>query len=588
MKEFHYNRPRFAKFARTAVLAGTSVCVGLGVYSPAHGFTLEEAVRAAIQTNPTVGEAIERRRASQYGTAAIKGRFLPQISVTTNTGYQWNDSGSSAGQTRISRGVNVGVSVTGTQILYDGGATRSAVAQSDAQFRASSERVYEQAEAIGLQAGQAYLQVLQERELTSLAEASVRRHEEILRLVERRVEGELATRADIQTSLFRLAAAQNQLTQAQSRLRDSRAIYKRIIGTLPGTMSRPVVPRHLIPKTLQAAVNQGIQNSPTIAAGRQDVEASRRAVDIERAKHSPKVDLRVTSGVARNQSSRPVATAVDASATVTISYPLYDGNQARNDSLQASANLAGERQSYNSSVRGLEEQVRRSWAALISARESLQTQRRETQAYEQVRNIYRQQFEAGTQTLIDVLQAENQLHQSQVNLISSVYGEIFGTYRLLSTTGNLLTALNVLDPNVNFTNIENADATALPQTNARVPTVNLGRGDLPPSQSALQAPPAQQFSSAYFPSIVPTQFANNAYRHLQSDVFAPPAVGVNALNSTSDLGAFPQNSSAYNLNTGVNGGNFTYPLPPSGVQPSAPNYGSLSVSDINASPQSNL
>ncbi len=409
-----------------------------------YGFTLEEAVREALQTNPQIGAAIENLRASEAGIKITESRFLPQVSFSSSTGWQFHDSGQ--GTSPRTTGQSFRGSVSVQQSIYDGSQTSHEVMRGENQALSSRYTVNNTAESTALAAVQVYLQTLQERELTALAEDNLKRHQENLALVEKKVAAGASTLSDVQTALFRLASAQNVLAQAQSRLRDSRATYKRTIGSMPATMIRPAVPRELLPKNLQAAIGAALQNSPQIAGARVDIESARKAIDITEAGYLPKVDLTLTGGGSRDFSTSNSNFQKDVSASVGLTYKIYDGGLINSTVKQQTFQLGAARQTYNRNVREIEESTRRAWAALISSREAVSANQKENKAYEQVREIFVKQYDAGTRTLLDVLQAESQLYDSQVNLITSIYNEMYSSYRVLQATGQLLPALNIITP----------------------------------------------------------------------------------------------------------------------------------------------
>ena len=421
-----------------------TIAFTLFLASPAYSFTIEEAVRAALQTNPQIGEAIENLRANEEQIKITEARFLPTLSLSSTVGYQFHDEGSGADPRRA--GNNLNTSLTLSQTIYDGGSTTSEVERNQAQALSSRHNVNQTAESTALSAIQVYLQTLQERELTALAEDNVRRHQETLALVERKVAGGGATLSDVQTALFRLASAQNLLALAQSRLRDARATYKLTVGSLPATMIRPSVPRELLPRNLQGAIGASIQNSPQVASARSDIDVARKAVEISEAATLPTITFSLVTSANQDQSTDNTGVEKDATATVRLEYGLYDGGNNHHTKQQRTFQLGASRQAYNLAVRQIEETLRRAWAALIAARESVISNQKENQAYEQVRDIFQKQFETGTRTLLDVLQSEAQLYQSQVNLITAIYNEMFSSYRLLGATGQLMPALNIITP----------------------------------------------------------------------------------------------------------------------------------------------
>ena len=140
----------------------------------------------------------------------------------------------------------------------------------------------------------------------------------------------------------------------------------------------------------------------------------------------------------------------DATAQVVFSYNLYRGGADIHRRREFIARLAESRQRLNRALRLTEEGTRLSWNALISAQDRLKALRAEVSANDQVRATYRQQFDIGQRDLLDLLDSENELFISKSNMVTSEFVELFGVYRILATTGTLLSVLDVQPPKAAF------------------------------------------------------------------------------------------------------------------------------------------
>ena len=153
-------------------LTALSLCVAQTGFA----FTLEQAVKSALQTNPAIGRAIESLRASEQLIKVTEARFLPTLKLSSYAGYQYHHEGSGTNASRS--GTNYNGTLTLSHNVFDGGSAHHEVERNNAQALSSRYKVNEAAETTALNAVQVYLQTLQERELTALAEDNVRRHQE--------------------------------------------------------------------------------------------------------------------------------------------------------------------------------------------------------------------------------------------------------------------------------------------------------------------------------------------------------------------------------------------------------------------------
>src|SRR3546814_239125 len=170
----------------------------------------------------------------------------------------------------------------------------------------------------------------------------------------------------------------------------------------------------------------------------------------------PLFDLELSANSNRNLDGGPGQDSC-LSALVVMSYNLFQGGIDMHRRREFLARLAESRQRLNRAVRAVEERVRLAWNALLSARQRLKALRAQVQANERVRIAYRQQFDIGQRSLLDLLDSENELFIARNNAVSAEFVEMFGVYRVLSAVGMLLAALDIQPPKEAFVQDERID-----------------------------------------------------------------------------------------------------------------------------------
>lgn len=463
-----------------------------------HADGISDAVRAALQTNPDVGLTAENRRAVRYELKQAEARYLPTVDFRAAAGPEYtrdnttkNRSGGAERMPKYEFGLTL------SQMLFDGWATDANVARQEARDTSAARRVRETSQFIGLDAVEAYLEALRQRELTGLAEENVRVHEQVLQLVEVKAAGGAATVADVQQAQSRLAAAEATLTEAQTRLRDADAAYSRVIGREPEGLSRPVPPYFALPPSVESAIDLALENNPTISVNQADLDVTRKEYEGTLSAFYPTVSLEVAGNANRNVGAVR-GNDYDASALVVMRYNIFRGGEDSYRRSEFAARIGQERQRLNRTVRLTEEEMRVAYNALTSARERLVAQRREVGANAQVRATYRQQFDLGGRNLLELLDSENELFVARGNLISTEFLELFSAYRILSTAGTLLAALDVPD-------LKEARAEQDPVEPLQIDIVPGINQQIPPNAPGGAPDPMEKFKDSSFGSSGVTQ-----------------------------------------------------------------------------------
>ena len=141
-------------------LAALSVsCVALLVFSPSAQaqdnpmeMSLSEAVSEGVMTNPEYGVVAASRRATDEELNQARGLWYPSIDFRGDTGYEYTDDVS----TRAGVGDDTeslwryNSSLTLTQMLFDGWATKYENERQKHRVQSSAHRVKETAELVGL------------------------------------------------------------------------------------------------------------------------------------------------------------------------------------------------------------------------------------------------------------------------------------------------------------------------------------------------------------------------------------------------------------------------------------------------------
>jgi adhesin transport system outer membrane protein len=419
------------------------------------GASLEDTIRKAIATNPRIGIVAANREAIEEELRQARGLYLPQIDGNAGIGWErTNDSGTrsrldpftvvdeDAGSRAMRRQES---SVTLVQRVFTGFETESEIARQKARIESAANRVYENAEVLGLDAIDAYLAVSRQRELVVVAEDNLKVHEETLQSIRAAAAGGAGSSADVSQAETRVARAKASLYQTQNDLRDAEALYINIVGEAPGDMSRPPVPASVIPAELEGALEMAAKNNPTIAIFGSDVKVAGAEIKLAEAQFYPQVNI---EGEATYNDGRDAVETWERNSQIMLRtrWNLYRGGIDVANRREAVAREAeAKNRLYNAHI-DAQQQMRRSWNALVASQDRVQALTEGTNFAQQTRDAYRQQFRIAQRTLLDVLDAENEFFVTRGQLISAEYNEILSSYRILAVAGSLLKTLGVEAP----------------------------------------------------------------------------------------------------------------------------------------------
>jgi TolC family type I secretion outer membrane protein len=436
----------------TAVAALASTALVL-VPGPAGATRLPDALIGAYQSNPQlqaeratlratdelVSQALAGYRPRVFLNGAIEGA-RGEVGTPKTSTLNRILGGSGNGPQDGSETANFGsrqVDLSVRQNLYAGGATTASVRRAENQVLAERANLLATEQSVLLNAVNAYTTAWQNRSVLELAlnnEQRLRR--ELVATRDRFRVGEVA-RTDVAQAEAGLSQSRADVEAAKSNLANAVAVYRQVIGSDPGVLEQPRSVAEL-PRKLQEA--QGLAaGNPALTSAQYALAAAREAVRVTYASLLPSVDL---SGdlLYADQPSSTVPWERQASLGVSVTIPLYQQGLVASQVRQSRQQVESTRNSLETSQRSVTESVASAWDQLLAARAAIQSYHDEVRANEIALEGVRQEALVGARTVLDVLDAEQALFTSQVNLVRAQANEVVVSYQLKSAVGQLTVA----------------------------------------------------------------------------------------------------------------------------------------------------
>jgi outer membrane protein, adhesin transport system len=422
---------------RTISLACRLAALLLAAQAAAAGAqTLSSAVREALERNPEVGAAAANVRAAEAQVAQARSGYFPTLDVTASGGKEQIDNPGLRAQGLGNRSLSRDdVTVTARQMLFDGFSTSQKTTQQEWRLDAAKARLGEAVEDVAGRTVEAYLEVLRSMQLLDLARTNEQAHTLTLEKTQQRLQQKVGSQADVHQSQARLAVARSQVVQREGSVRDAEARFVRLLGHVPRSPQSPAS-RPPLPATEAQAVEEAINGNPTVKAALSDVDAATAGIDAARAAYMPRLDLELT-GAKRHNTDGINGGSSEGSALVVFRYNAFRGGADQAVVREQTERRETAREGLENARRAVGEAAVRAWVALESARSALPYLTQHVSSTAEVLLAYRAQFELGRRTLLDLLNAENELFQARSNLATGDYAILLAEYRLLQVMGGL-------------------------------------------------------------------------------------------------------------------------------------------------------
>ncbi len=403
--------------------------------------TLESALARAYGNNPNLNAQRASVRATDENVARAKSGYRPTVNATADVGRTWTQfetpSTAFSRNTTTNSALNPrGIGLEIDQSIFNGNRTVNSVRQAESAVLGSRETLGNEEQNTLFDSASAYMNVLRDTAILDLQRNNVEVIDEQLRQTRDRFNVGEVTRTDVAQAESRLAAARSQQSLAEANLRASIAQYRQVIGVEPRQLApgRPL--DRLLPKTVDSALGVALNEHPAIKAAQHRVDVAELQVKIEEGALAPQVGVR--GSLADRYDSRTRGDqALTASVVAQLTVPIYDGGLAYASTRQAKE-TAGQRRLEADATR---DQVRAaivsSWGQLEAARAQIQAAQAQIDAAETALSGVREEARVGQRTTLDVLNAQQELLNARVNLITAQRDRVVASYAVVQAMGRL-------------------------------------------------------------------------------------------------------------------------------------------------------
>ncbi len=444
---------------RARLLPGL-VLLGILAAPPAGAEGLRDALATAYRTNPTLEAARAGQRATDETVAIERAAGLPAASVqVTHTEFVKQNAANFVAPDRALQG-----DATLTVPVYSGGAVRNAVKAAKTRVGAGQADLRATESAIFSQVVAAYMDVILNEAVVGLNRNNVQVLDVNLRATGDRYEIGDLTRTDVAQSQARLAIARSDTRSAEASLSNARERYIQLVGNPPGALDPPP-PLPGLPATAEEATAIALEHNPDILAARERSKAADYDIDVAGAGRLPR--LEVFSGATRldyldslGGSNIPglvtAQTATTAQVGLRARIPVFQGGRPAAQRRQAQARAGAALETEIATERDVIAQVRSAFASFRAANEIIASNQSAVEAATLSLEGVRAENSVGNRTVLDILDAEQELLQAQVRLVTARRNAYVAGFTLLAAMGRAeaqdlgLDGGALYDPDVNY------------------------------------------------------------------------------------------------------------------------------------------
>ena len=415
-------------------LAALLAALSMPLSTSARAESIRDALTSAYQTNPKLDAERAKLRATDEDVSRAESGFRPLIDGSADIGDQRTTSKPTT--STVGHSNPWGYSISMRQSVFNGFQTTNDVAEASATVKAGRENLRLVEANVLLDAVSTYMDVVRDMAILRIRESNVDVLSRELDAAETRRSVKEVTKTDVAQARARHARAVSAVDLAKANLKTSRANYERVVGHAPNGVGFPSVRIKQLPRSIEDAWQIAERQSPNVNSALFREEAARFAVDRVRGELLPEVNLEASFSHRDNPN-----TAFDqqeaASITGRVTVPLYDGGEIRARVRQAKHTQVSRLQEIEQARTETQANVTTAWSRLMAARAQIKSDTVQVDANQTALEGVREEEKVGQRTLLDVLNAEQEFLNAQIDLVTTRQELVVASYQVLAQIGVL-------------------------------------------------------------------------------------------------------------------------------------------------------
>lgn len=324
------------------------------------------------------------------------------------------------------------------QPVFNGGGSVAAVRGAQYQFKAARSKYYGQEQETIFKLIQAYIECVEAEKKYNISQVSVESNQAQYTAMSEKFKYGESTKAEVAATAANLSAAQSNMAATYAELEDKKSNFVRVFGLEPTNLTMPALP-DAMPNSLDELIHKSIDMNPNIEQAKYNINIAKSQEYVAKSALLPNAKIQLQQARTRykpEESGR--INKSDITATLSVEIPiLHKGGveysqirEAKSKTRQAaiqqdsvmkqvSANCRSAFERFNASKRRLDATI-----ANVAAAEIAYTGMVQEEKY-------------GSKTVVEVVVAEDKLHQARIQHVEAEKALILSAYQIKSLMGEL-------------------------------------------------------------------------------------------------------------------------------------------------------
>lgn len=421
------------------LMAATSIALAT---APASAGSIFEALSETYNTNPTLQAERAYLRSVDENVAIAKSGYRPTVALTGSYRDTHNNVDSDSSYGRVGGGdtTNKSMAAKLSQPLFSGFSTVNSVKSADQAVRAEQNNLYNVEQQVLLDASTAYLDVLRDEAIVELQKNNEKLLKKRLDETKQRFNVGEVTRTDVSQAKARYSQAMSDRIAAEGTLEVSKASYAKIIGSAPDKLEEPKVVSGMLPKSYDEAMNIALKNNYSIKQAKHLYNSKGYAVYANTGALMPQLSFDAAASKVKSENDNALSgdtTTDSVEWGLNLSIPLYNAGESRAKIRQSKHQKWQAQEVMMETERQVRATFSSAWEIMKANETKISAIKEQVKANEIALDGVQKEEALGNRTILDVLDAYQELLNSSVNEVTARRNYYVSAMNVLVSMGKL-------------------------------------------------------------------------------------------------------------------------------------------------------
>lgn len=392
-----------------------------------NAMSLKDSVVKTLKTNPNIIAEKTNQDAYKRYIDEKERKYLPTLDLNAYLEKSRTKDHFDDGRRTDGREDGYNAALVLRQLIYDGGLTPSEIEEMTHRDLSNRFRSLNAIENTILETSKAYVNLARINEQLVLTKDNIKTNEDNLIIAKEKedISGEVLETYQVQSKLY---FAKDKLIEEQTSKDVQTHALKKYVGVdITSKVCRPVIDETVFPETAKEAIKEAILENYEIKKQVEEIKAQREKIAQSDSTFLPTLRLELKTSIDDDLELNENGTEYQSYARLTFDWNLYNGGRDKNKSQQEEIFLKEQKKSLDEITNKIVKDVKDKYKEYFNNKRRVEMLKNYVKANANIVNVYKSEFEAGTRTFVDILNAENELYQSTQSLVRKEY-DLYDNY----------------------------------------------------------------------------------------------------------------------------------------------------------------